>query len=269
LWQAQGPRALRQFPLLPFWQAATARRRDALRRADATIAVSRFVAAALANGGAVRPERLHVVPNLVDLAQVDAILAAPPPWDALGLAAGQPFLLFVGTLEPSKGAQLLPAALAAAGVDRSLPLVVAGSGPLQPWLAAEAARRDLDLRFGDWLSNADVLRLMHAATLLLFPSAWDEPLSRVLLEGCAAGAPILALNTGGTPDAITDDVNGRLVGDMAAFAAALRGLLADPASRARLAAGARATAETRFRAEIVVGQVEAVYQQVLQGRSGS
>ncbi|HMA37636.1 MAG TPA: glycosyltransferase family 4 protein [Chloroflexia bacterium] len=264
LWAAQGPRMLLRLPLLPLWQAVTARRRAALRRADATIAVSRFVAAALARGHAVRPERLHVLPNLVDLPRIQAILATPPPWAALGLAPGQPFLLFAaGKLEPTKGAGLLPAALQAAGVGRDLPLVLPGSGPLQPWLAAQAAARDLDFRFCAWLDNADMLRLMQAATVLLFPSAWEEPLSRVLLEGCAAGACILALNTGGTADIVVDGQNGRLVADMAAFAAALRALVADPAERARLAAGAQATARRQFSATIVGAQVESLYQKLL------
>jgi glycosyltransferase involved in cell wall biosynthesis len=261
--RAQGRRAGRSLPLLPLWQIATARRRRALRRADAVIAVSGFVAELLARGGAVAPDRLHVIPNLVDLPRLEALAAEPPPLAAFDLAPGAPFLLFVGKLEPSKGAQLLPRALQAAGVGTSLPLVVAGSGPLQPWLAEAAQARGLDIRFGAWLDNADVLRLMRAATLLLFPSDWEEPLSRVLLEGCAVGATILALDTGGTPDIIVDGQNGRLVADMDAFAGALRALLADPAQRARLAAGARATARERFSAEVVVAQVEALYAAVV------
>jgi glycosyltransferase involved in cell wall biosynthesis len=106
---------------------------------------------------------------------------------------------------------------------------------------------------------------MGAATLLLFPSDWAEPLSRVLLEGCAIGAAILALDTGGTPDIIADGQNGRLVADMDAFAAALHELLDDPAQRARLAAGAQATARECFSAGVVAAQVEGLYAAVLAG----
>ena len=108
-----------------------------------------------------------------------------------------------------------------------------------------------------------MLRLLRAATVLLFPSAWDEPLTRALLEACAVGATILALDTGGTADILTDGVDGRLVADMDAFAVALRGLLADPAERARLAAGAQATARARFSAAVVGAQVEALYRSLL------
>ncbi len=263
LWRTQGWGGVRFWPLLPVWEWATARRRAALRRADATIAVSRFVAARLLAGGAVEPARLHVIPNLVDLDRVAAIVAQPAPLDQVGLAAGQSFLLFVGKLEVSKGAWLLPAALRAAGVGHDLPVVIAGSGPLQATLAVQAQAAGLDFRFGFWPEGDDVLRLLRAATVLLFPSAWEEPLTRVLLEACAAGATILALATGGTSDILTDGVDGRLVADMAAFAVALRGLLADPVERARLAAGAQATARARFSAEVVGAQVEALYRSLL------
>ncbi|HUS17527.1 MAG TPA: glycosyltransferase, partial [Chloroflexia bacterium] len=102
LWRAEGPRALARLPIVPVWQLVTARRRAALRRADATIAVSQFVGSALLRRGAVRPERLHVVPNLVDLPRVATILETPAPLAAVALEPGAPFLLFVGKLEPSK-----------------------------------------------------------------------------------------------------------------------------------------------------------------------
>jgi glycogen synthase len=261
---AQGLRAaLAQAPLLPARQAAVVRRQAALRAADMTIAVSQFVARALLRGGAVRAERLCVIPNLVDLPQVDALLAAPAPLARFGLEPNQPFLLFVGKLDPSKGAGLLPVALAAAGVGAALPVLFAGSGALRPWLEAQGRARGLDFRFGDWLDNADTLRLMKRATVLLFPSAWDEPLTRVLLEACAVGATILALHTGGTADIIEDAVNGRLVGDMGAFAAGLRDLLDHPLARAQLAVGARATAERQFSADVVVAGVEEIYRSVV------
>jgi glycosyltransferase involved in cell wall biosynthesis len=261
LWAAQGVVSVRQWPGLPVRQAIAAGRRRALAASDAVIAVSRFVAGELQRAGAVPPSRLHVVPNLVDVAHVERIVATPPPWDTIGLAPDAPFLLFVGKLEPNKGAQLLPAALRAAGVGPDRPVVLAGDGPLEGWLRREGARAGLDLRFA-YLDNDDVLRLMARAAVLLFPSAWNEPLSRVLLEGCAAGACILALDTGGTPDAITAD-SGVLVPDMAAFARELRALLGDAPRRERLRQGARARARARFDEPVVISQVEALYERVL------
>lgn len=260
LWAARGVASVRQWPGLPLRQAITAGRRQALAASDAVIAVSRFVAGELRRANAVPPQRLHVLPNLVDVDHVERIVATPPPWQQVGLAPDAPFLLFVGKLEPNKGAQLLPAALRAAGVGPEWPVVLAGDGPLEGRLRRESAA-GLDFRFA-YLDNNDVLRLMARAAVLLFPSAWNEPLSRVLLEGCAAGACILALDTGGTPDAITGD-SGVLVPDMAAFAAELRALLADAPRRERLRFGARAQARVRFDEPVVIAQVEALYERVL------
>ena len=108
----------------------------------------------------------------------------------------------------------------------------------------------LDLRFGDWLDNADVLRLMRARPCCCSPRPGTSRLSRVLLEGCAVGATILALDTGGTPDIIDDGVNGRLVADMDAFAAGLRDLLDHPLARARWPRARGPTAERRFGADV-------------------
>ncbi len=261
LWAAQGAGSVRQWPGLPLRQAITSRRRRALAASDAVIAVSQFVAGELRRADAVPTNRLHVLPNLVDVAHVAQIVATPPPWAAAGLASDSPFLLFVGKLEPNKGAQLLLAALKAAGVGADLPVVLAGDGPLEGWLRREGTAAGLDLRFA-YLDNDDVLRLMARATVLLFPSAWNEPLSRVLLEGCAAGACILALDTGGTPDAITGD-SGVLVPDMPTFARELRALLADAPRRDHLRLGARTRARARFDESAVITQVEALYERVV------
>ena len=90
---------------------------------------------------------------------------------------------------------------------------------------------------------------MAHCELLLFPSAWGEPLSRVLLEGMACGAPILAMPTGGTPSAIADGVNGALEPTPAGFARRMAALLARPEQRAALGAAARRTAQQRYAKE--------------------
>ena len=46
--------------------------------------------------------------------------------------------------------------------------------------------------------------------MLIFPSKWPEPLSRVLIEASALSVPIAAMNTGGTSDVIEDEETGLL-----------------------------------------------------------
>lgn len=232
-----------------------------LARCDATIAVSDYVRGELAKSGRVADRRLVSIPNLVHLPSVEASMSSE--WPLPDISPEQPFMLFVGKLDMNKGTQLLAGPLQSAGVK--LPVVFAGDGPMRPTLAASATDRGLDFRFYDWLDNDAILRLMRTACLLLFPSAWQEPLSRVLLEGCAAGAAIVALNTGGTPDIIVHGESGWLASNAAGFAEGIRAVATDNELNRRLRAGARKQAETVFASDRVAAKVEALYERLLAG----
>ncbi|HEU5098629.1 MAG TPA: glycosyltransferase family 4 protein [Roseiflexaceae bacterium] len=271
-----GPgRGALSLPAIPYMLAHVRRRRQALRQAGAVIAVSDYIARRLS--GLVAPERLHVIANLVDLAAIDATIATPqttvPP--------ETPYLLFAGKLEHNKGAHLLVdifCELKALGVGswelgvgerRHSPslisqpptptLVVAGSGPLRPELERQLAALGVRVQFLDWVDHDELLRLMAGCELLLFPSAWGEPLSRVPLEASACGAAILAMPTGGTPSIITDGVDGALESTPAGFARRMAALLVQPEWRRALGQAARRNAERRFAKQLVVGQVEELY----------
>ena len=265
-------------PAIPYMLAHLRRRQVALRQASAVIAVSEYMAARLR--AIVPAERVHVIPNMVDLAALGATLATPQS----SVPPGQPFLLFVGKLERNKGAHLLVpifrqlAHLGATGdggsrledsdailrLHSSIPtLVVAGDGPLRGELERELAGLGVRLRLLDWVEHDEVLRLMAACELLLFPSAWGEPLSRVPLEASACGAAVLAMPTGGTPYIIEDGVTGALEASVGGFARRLANLLAAPAERRRLGEAGRQMIARRFAKDVVVRRVEALYQQLI------
>lgn len=255
------------FPALlayPYMRGNIRRKAKALAQADAVIAVSRFLAGRLAE--IVPAEKLYVLPNLVDLEEVDRIITEGP-----ALPFSGPFLLFVGKVEANKGVyELLAALRQVAGevpAEERLPLVVAGDGSLSAWVESELAALGWPAHLLRWAEHDAVLRLLARCELLLFPSRWEEPLSRVLLEACACGTPILAMATGGTPEILADGRNGALVPpEVGAFARRLRELLADPAGRRRLGEEARRTAEERFAAPVVAEQVERLYGDLLAAR---
>ncbi len=258
------PRALSCLGVLPallaypYIRGNVRRKAEALARADAVIAVSRFLAGRLA--AIVPAERLHVLPNLVDLEEVDRIIAEEP-----AVPFARPFLLFVGKVEANKGVYELLAALRRVAAEMlpggRLALVIAGDGSLADRVEAELAALGWPAYFLRWAEHDTVLRLLARCELLLFPSRWEEPLSRVLLEACACGTPILAMSTGGTSEILTDGQNGALVSpEVEAFARRLWELLADPAGRRRLGEGARRTARERFAAPVVAEQVEHLYE---------
>jgi glycogen synthase len=243
-------------PAIPYMSRHVRRRAALLAEADAVIAVSRYTRQRLA--GIVDDSKLHVIPNLIDFEAIHRVSIQNPKSEIQNR-----FLLFAGKLEHNKGAHLLPAALLAArdsGADLP-PLVIAGAGELESSLRAELTTHGLAHQFaGGWVEHDEVLRLMRHAEVLLFPSAWGEPLSRVLLEASAAGACIAAIETGGTGDIIEHESSGVLARDEIELGRALADLLHDSQRRARLRAGAERVARERFAADVVAAQVEALYQ---------
>jgi glycosyltransferase involved in cell wall biosynthesis len=255
-------------PAVPYMRAHLHRRRMFLSRADAVIAVSSYIAERLR--GIVAPERIFVVPNMVDLPSVDRVAAQPPE----SIPAGERFLLFVGKLERNKGAHLLgDILLEAHRIDpdalAGYSLVVAGDGPLKPVIERACAAAGIQVRLLDWVEHDEVLRLMAHCGLLLFPSTWGEPLSRVLLEACACGAPILAMPTGGTPDLLDDNRNAAIERTVSGFTARLIRLIKRPHERDEIGAAAHATAERRLTYDIVVPQIEAVYRKLASASNAS
>lgn len=244
---------------MPYMRAHLQRRQAYLARAQAVVAVSGYMARHL--HPLVAAERLHVIPNMVDLATVQQIAHARPQHDL-----PPQFLLFIGKLEQNKGAGMLPAVLRALPPTARAtlpPLLIAGTGALQPALARDLAALGVTVQFLQWVPHNEMLRLLARCTVLLFPSVWGEPLSRVLLEALALGTPVVAMPTGGTPEIIRHGTSGLLVADEAAMAAAVLHLLHDHATRARLADGARATAQQHYSVTAVLPRVEQLYRSLL------
>lgn len=221
------------------------RRRRVLEEARAVVAVSRFVATTLPLEGV----EVEVVPN---------ILEAPP---ATPRPEGVPdrYVLFVGKLEPGKAPDRLLPILQAAGCD--LPLLVAGTGSLQGELR-ERSKGRVDVRFLGWVDDDRVLALIQHAAALLFPSRWQEPLSRVLLDALGLGAAIVAEPTGGTEEIVVDGKTGLLGRNVEELGRALGRILEDEALAKRLRDGARAHARTVFSEEAVLPRIESLYRRV-------
>jgi glycosyltransferase involved in cell wall biosynthesis len=232
---------------LPYVRANLRRRQRALLRADRTIAVSRYVADVLRAG--IPGLEPTVLPNFLRNAEVAKS----------EVARDGDLVLYVGKLEEHKGADLLPAALAAVPAAR---LVVAGDGPLMSEVRAECARRGVRAEFLGERPNGEVLELMRRAAVLLFPARWEEPLTRTLLEAGSMGLPAVALATGGNPDIIEDGVTGLLADEPAGLGPAIAVLLADPPRRADMGAAARARIAANFTEDVVVPRVEQLYREI-------
>jgi glycosyltransferase involved in cell wall biosynthesis len=244
-------------PMIPYMAANLARKRAALARADALIAVSSAIADDLC---ARAPElaaatRIERIPNPVDIAKlrIEGRSGARP--------LDGPYAIYVGKLAPNKGVDHLIAAVRGAGLD--WPLVVIGEGPLRRSLETEAGTAGIDARFTGWLPREETLRWIASASMLVFPSKGPESLSRVLIEAAALGIPLAAMNTGGTTDIIEDDVSGLLSSSPDEFAGDIARLRQDAELRSALGRAAAARVESRFDAPLVVGRTEALYSELI------
>ncbi|HZI97499.1 MAG TPA: glycosyltransferase family 4 protein [Actinomycetales bacterium] len=155
-----------------------------------------------------------------------------------GVPAGAALVLTVSRIAPQKNLDVLVDAAARTGRD-DVAWVVAGDGDgalLERLRARVAASRAPVTFLG---ARRDVGALMAAADVFALTSTW-EARALVVQEAMAAGTPVVVTDTGGLPDLVAGAGLLVPVGDAGALANAVRGLLDDPAERARLADAGRA-----------------------------
>ena len=193
---------------------------------------------------------------------------APPPTDAqvaavrARYALPEPFLLYLGTLEPRKNLTTLLHAFARLGPAESAGLVLAGPrGWLDEPIVAEAARLGERVRLLGPVPAADLPALYAAATSFVYPSLY-EGFGLPPLEAMAAGTPVIAAKASCLPEVLGDAALFVPPEDEAGLAEALRAVLADPALRATLRARGLAHAAT-FSWERTAVATLAVYREVL------
>lgn len=151
--------------------------------------------------------------------------------------------LTVGRLQPKKGFDVLLQALARLAPGVALTLV--GYGPAEAELRRLARALGVDGRI-TWAGQLDhpavrALYRTHDLFVLAPRIARDgdrDGLPNVVVEALSQGLPVVATRVAAIPEIVEDGVNGRLVPpeDPEALAAAIGGLVADPAARGRLGA---------------------------------
>lgn len=232
--------------------------RATLRLADAIVVLSQ---AELREFRAFVPgQRVALVPNGIDAAPYAGCARAPAdPAAPLRLA-------YVGRLAPGKGlAECLEALALARARGVAAHLVVAGSGPEEARLRAQARALGLDalVRFAGPARGEDKIRLLCEADVLLLPS-YSEGLPYALLEGMAAGAVPVATPVGAIPDVVAEGVHGRLVpvGDAAALARAIVALDGDRDALARMSRACRGRVGAAYSLERLALDFGALYSSV-------
>lgn len=147
-------------------------------------------------------------------------------------------------------------------------LVMVGDGPERP--AAEEEARALGVTGSVvFLGKIDaVAPLLADADLFLLPSQ-SESFGLSALEALAAGVPVIASDTGGLPEVVTNGKTGLLypVGAVDLMAEGALSILLDPARKAAMCAAAMADARSRFALDTIVSQYEELYRGAIASRA--
>ncbi|MGE5408212.1 MAG: glycosyltransferase family 4 protein [Syntrophothermus sp.] len=224
------------------------------RRADMFISVSSVVGELCGVSG--RADH-RVIPNFVP--------PLPPAPDGaerlLGFLPEGRFALYFGDLSEDKGVGVLLAAHA--GLPGAPPLVLVGRhGIIGPEGAPNVIAPGP-------LPHPLTIEVVRRSAFTVAPSLWAEPFGIVALEAGAAGKAVIASDTGGLRDVVSDGETGLLLpaGEPAPLRDALARLYGDPALCARMGEAARARVAALFSAAAVVPAFEAAYAEAIE-RSG-
>ncbi len=202
------------------------------------------------------PERAHYLPNFVPELRSPALerQSLETPDDA-------PLLLALGRLHDNKAFDILLRALA---LVPEAHLWLAGSGPQEAALKALASELGVleRARFLGW--REDTAALYAAADLVLVPSRL-EPLGNVVLEAWSQAKPLIASRAAGPAALVEDGHTGILVeiDQPEAMAAAIRGLIDDPAAANAFAEAGRAAYDKEFSEAKVVARYLQFFHQVV------
>jgi len=179
-------------------------------------------------------------------------------------------LLYLGRLAEAKGVRLLMAAwdeLAAAG-GVGVPLVIAGTGPLEDEVTAWAAGRD-DVRYAGLYDTDRCRRAIARAVAVVAPSTWLEAFGLVAVEAMAAGVPVVAAGHGAFTELVEDGGTGLLhrPGDAASLASRIRRITSEGDRNREMGRAARRRYERGFSPAVGLERLLEEYRTAIAGRS--
>jgi glycosyltransferase involved in cell wall biosynthesis len=172
------------------------------------------------------------------------------------------YALFLGRLNPTKGAHIAAHVARRAGIR----LIIAGkrSEPmeveyyettLKPLLGA-------DIEYVGEVDHPTKVDLLGGATMLLNPIIWPEPFGMVMIEALACGTPVVTTPHGAAPEIVDDGETGFICADEPELVEAVGRVNAIDRERCRHAV------ETRFSRSRMVDEHVAVFERAIAGEIG-
>ena len=238
------------------------------RSADGVLVPSRYSAGVVERVYGISENRIHVIPEAVDIVPFQEVIPEPPP---------APTILSVARQYPRKDTKTLLRALPLVR-DRipNVQLRVIGGGPELENLRALALELEVahSVTFqGAVPEDEEVRRAYGQAHVFCLPSL-QEGFGIVFVEAMAAGLPVVAARAGAVPEVVDEGKNAVLVppGDPDALAAALIRLLEPgegPALRRRLGEAGRKRSRRFTPPRVAERFLEAVLEAARPGKPGA
>lgn len=244
--------------------------RKLMRYADAIVGNSAAVVRQLVEEESCSKGRVRLIYNGVD---TNALRSAPENLGCrseLQLSDRDVVLTVVANLIPYKGHKdLIEAISLLPRVARTnVQLICVGAGIAQRQdLIALTSQYQLDAHV-KWLgSRKDVFRIFSDSDIGVLPSH-EEGFSNAILEGMAAGLPMVVTDVGGNAEAVIDGETGFVVPskDPQALATALERLIGDAKLRESMGQAGRQRVEERFSLDSCVDAYESLFYEVLERR---
>ncbi len=229
---------------------------------DKVIAVSEAVKKCLTDTIKVKEDKIEVIYN----SATDAKEVLPGTRQRIrrefSLGENTFVLGTVARLVEHKGHGLVLNAMADLTGTTDIRYLIIGDGPNRKNLRETASRLGIidKVIFAGWRN--DIKEILSALDAFVLISTLYEGLPLVLAEAASAGLPIITTDIGGNTEIVTGGVNGTIVdpkknGDIKD---AVFQLLANPREGVRMGREARSSYEARFRAEIMLSRIAAVYE---------
>lgn len=240
-------------------------------RPDQLVAVAEAQKAAIVRLHHTDPRRIATILNGV---RANPFVASPEHRQRkraeLGVAADEFVVGAVAVLSEQKGiTHLLHAIRILAARQLPLRFVIAGGGPLEQVLRAEATALGIDgyVRFLGWRNDA--IELLPAFDTWVMSSLW-EAMPLALLEAMAARLPIVVTDVSDNRQIVDQGAAGLLVPPAAPLpiAEAVQQLFGDPAMRLRLAQAASDRYHQNYSLSHMVQNYQTLYAR-LAGPAGS
>ncbi|MEH2526363.1 MULTISPECIES: glycosyltransferase [unclassified Bradyrhizobium] len=190
---------------------------------------------------------------------------------ALGLTQATLTLIIVANLIPYKGHGDLIDALRQCQMQLPQPwhlLIVGRDDGIATGLKVKAAEAGIAGNISFLGSRQDVPELLKASDIGLLCSH-EEGFSNAILEGMAAGLPMIVTDVGGNAEAVLDGLTGFVVPahDSTRLAEAIAHLANDASLRADLGAAGRRRIEEHFSLDHCVNSYDELYRTLLAGKT--